>query len=149
MDKGYVAEKEIQVMYADTDMMGVIYHGNYIKWLEVGRMQLIEDAGYDYVAMERAGYYAPVYNIDVSYKKPLKYGDRAFVRTWIAGNTGMRTEYGYEIVNGDGEVCTYGRTTHVVVKKVEGEFKPVPFKKVFPEWFEKYEEIKIEAGQDD
>ncbi len=40
-------------MYADTDMMGVIYHGNYLKWFEVGRMQLIEDIGYDYVSMEQ------------------------------------------------------------------------------------------------
>lgn len=149
MEKGYVSEKEVQVMYADTDMMGVIYHGSYIKWLEVGRMQLIEDVGYDYVAMEREGYYAPVYNIDVTYKKALKYGDRAFVRTWVVKNTGMRTDYGYEIINGEGEVCTYGTTTHVIVKKVDGTFKAVPFKKVFPEWFEKYEQIKIGENSDD
>ncbi|HIW13385.1 MAG TPA: acyl-CoA thioesterase [Candidatus Salinicoccus stercoripullorum] len=146
MEKGYVAEKEIQVMYADTDMMGVIYHGSYIKWLEVGRMQLIADVGYDYVAMERSGYYAPVYNVNITYKKSLKYGDRAFVRTWVAKNTGMRTDYGFEIVNGDGEVCTFGTTTHIVVKKVNSEFKPVAFKKVFPEWFGKYEEIKVDEG---
>src|SRR5690625_8047271 len=130
MEKGYVAEKEIQVMYADTDMMGVIYHGSYIKWLEVGRMQLIADVGYDYVAMERSGYYAPVYNVNITYKKSLKYGDRAFVRTWVAKNTGMRTDYVFEIVNGDGEVCTFGTTTQIVVEKVNGEFKAVGLKKV-------------------
>ncbi|MCG1009627.1 acyl-CoA thioesterase [Salinicoccus sp. ID82-1] len=143
MEQGYVAEKEIQIMYADTDMMGVIYHGNYVKWLELGRMQLIEDIGYDYVAMERAGYFAPVYNVDVTYKKALKYGDRAFVRTWIEENTGIKTVYAYEIVNGAGEVCTEAKTTLIVVKKVDDEFKPVVFKKTFPEWFQKYEEIKV------
>ncbi|MCG7331914.1 acyl-CoA thioesterase [Salinicoccus roseus] len=144
MEQGYVSEREIQIMYADTDMMGVIYHGNYLKWFEVGRMQLIEDIGYDYVAMEREGYYAPVYNVDVTYKKALKYGDRASVRTWIEENTGIRTTYGYQVVNSAGEVCTEGTTTHIVVKKVDGEFKPVPFKKIFPDWFRKYEEIKVE-----
>ncbi|MFC3419115.1 acyl-CoA thioesterase [Salinicoccus hispanicus] len=143
MEQGYVAEKEIQIMYADTDMMGVIYHGNYAKWLELGRMQLIEDIGYDYVAMERAGYYAPVYNLNVTYKKALKYGDRAFVRTWIEENSGIKTVYGYEIVNGSGEVCTEATTTLIVVKKVDDEFKTVAFKKTFPEWFQKYEQIKI------
>ncbi|WP_342387976.1 acyl-CoA thioesterase [Salinicoccus bachuensis] len=142
MEQGYVSEREIQIMYADTDMMGVIYHGNYLKWFEVGRMQLIQDIGYDYVTMEREGYYAPVYNVDVTYKKALKYGDRASVRTWVVENTGMRTTYGYQIVNINGEVCTEGTTTHIIVKKVEGEFKPVAFKKIFPEWFRKYEEIK-------
>lgn len=143
MEQGYVSEKEIQVLYADTDMMGVIYHGSYIKWLELGRMQLIEDVGYDYVAMERSGYYAPVYNVDITYKKALRYGDRAFVRTWVAENTGMKTTYGFQIINGDRNTCTKGTTTHIVVRKVNDEFKPVAFKKVFPEWFEKYEKIKV------
>lgn len=105
MKNGYIAEKEIQVLYSDTDMMGVIYHANYLKWAELGRMQLIEDVGYDYTAMEREGYYAPVYNVDVTYKKALKYGDRAFVRTWVKLNSGMKTIYGFEIINGDGELC--------------------------------------------
>nr|WP_245696600.1 thioesterase family protein [Salinicoccus qingdaonensis] len=144
MEQGYTSEIEVQVMYADTDMMGVIYHGNYPKWFEMGRMQLITDIGYDYLAMEREGYYAPVYNLDITYVKALKYGDRAIVRTWVKKNTGMRTDYGVEIVNGDGELCTYGTTTHVVVKKVDGEFKPVPFKRVFPEWFQIYEKIKVD-----
>ncbi|WP_026858871.1 acyl-CoA thioesterase [Jeotgalicoccus psychrophilus] len=139
----YVAEKEIQILYADTDMMGVIYHGNYIKWLELGRMQLIEDIGYDYLKLEREGYLAPVHNVNITYAKSLKYGDRAFVRTWVEENTGVRTVYGFEIVNGDGEVCTHGTTTLIVVKKVDGEFQPVIFKRVFPEWYAKYEEIKV------
>ena len=101
----YVAETEIQILYADTDMMGVIYHGSYIKWLELGRRKLIEDIGYDYLAMEREGYLAPVHNVNITYAKPLKYSDRAFVRTWVEENTGMRTIYGFEIVNGDGEVA--------------------------------------------
>lgn len=143
MERGYTAEEEIQILYADTDMMGVIHHANYIKWLELGRMKLIEDIGYDYVAMERDGYYAPVYNVDITYKKALKYGDAAVVKTWIAGNTGMRTDYGFQIVNGHGEICTEGTTTHLVVKKVDGEFKAVPFKRAFPEWHQKYEQIKV------
>lgn len=143
MNSGYTSEKEIQVLYADTDMMGVIYHGSYIKWLELGRMQLIEDVGYDYMAMEREGYFAPVYNVNITYKKSLRYGDRAFVKTWVSENTGMKTVYGFQIVNGDGELCTEGTTTHIVVRKVNDEFKPVAFKRTFPEWFQKYEQIKI------
>ncbi|MFB9861229.1 acyl-CoA thioesterase [Salinicoccus siamensis] len=142
MDHFHVAEKEVQILYADTDMMGVIYHANYVKWLELGRMQLVEDIGFDYTAMEREGFYAPVYNVDITYKKALKYGDRAFVRTWVEENTGMRTKYGFEIIDDSGNICAEGTTTHLVVKKISGEFKPVAFKKAFPEWFRKYEEIK-------
>jgi acyl-CoA thioester hydrolase len=136
----HVASVEIQVSYADTDMMGVIYHANYIKWLELGRTQLIEDVGFDYLEMERAGYYAPIYNIDITYKKSIKLGDKVFVKTWVDKNQGLKTVYGFEVVNGEDEVCAEGTTTHIVVRKED--FKPIQFKKAFPEWFQKYEEIK-------
>jgi len=122
--------------------MGVIYHANYVKWLELGREQLVQDAGYNYLDMERQGYYAPVYNVNITYKHPLHLGDRAFVRTWVEENRSAHTVYGFEIVNGKGQVCAQGTTTHAVVKKAEGGFKPVSFKKAFPEWYQKYEEIK-------
>lgn len=123
-------------------MMGVIYHGNYVKWLEMGRTQLIADIGFNYLEMEAQGYYAPVYNLEITYKKSIKLEDQVFVKTWIEENTGLKTKYGFQIVNGDGVVCSEGSTTQIVVKKDGEQFKPVQFKKVFPEWFQKYEEIK-------
>ncbi|USK31252.1 acyl-CoA thioesterase (plasmid) [Bacillus sp. CMF21] len=142
MNHDYTAMKEIQVLYSDTDMMGVIYHGNYINWLELGRNQLMNDIGVNYIDMERAGYYAPVYNLEITYKKSIRYGDRAFIKTWVQENQGVRIVYGFQIVNGEDEVCAEGTTTHIVVKKEGIQFKPVPFKRAFPEWFQKYNEIK-------
>ena len=140
----YIAETEIQLLYADTDMMGVMYHGNYVKWLELGRIQLIEDIGFSYVEMEKSGFVAPIHNVNITYKMPIQYGDRAFVRTWVSKNTGIRVEYGFAIVNQNRDVCSEGTVTCIVGKKLpEGGFKPVNFKKTFPEWFKKYEEIKV------
>ncbi|WP_338452344.1 thioesterase family protein [Niallia oryzisoli] len=136
----FISTKEIQLLYADTDMMGVIYHANYLKWFELGRTQLIEDLGFSYVGMEEAGYFAPVYDVNCTYKKAIRYGERAFVHTWVELNDGLKTVYGYSIVNGNDEVCAEGKTTHIVVKK--DNFRPVQFKKAFPEWFKKYEEVK-------
>ncbi|MEB6550444.1 acyl-CoA thioesterase [Heyndrickxia sporothermodurans] len=136
----YISNVEIQLSYADTDMMGVIYHGNYVKWIELGRTKLIEDVGYNYLDMEKSGYYAPVYNLEITYKKSIKYGDKVIVKTWVEENKNLRTIYGFMIVNGEDEICAEGTTTHIVVRKED--FKPVQFKKVFPEWFQKYEEIK-------
>ncbi len=140
MSEHLVSTVEIQLSYADTDMMGVIYHANYLKWLELGRTQLVYDAGYDYLDMEKEGYYAPVYKAEVTYRKPVRYGERVFVKTWVEANQGLRTTYGYHIINGDGDLCAEGATTHIVVRK--DDFKPVPFKKAFPEWFQRYEDIK-------
>ncbi|MDM5337515.1 thioesterase family protein [Fictibacillus enclensis] len=139
----YISTAPIQLTYADTDMMGVIYHGNYVKFLELGRSALIADAGFDYLEMEKQGYYAPVYNLEITYKKPIRFGDQVFVKTWVEENKRSKTVYGFEIVkrNDDGEhLCATGTTTHIVVNGTN--FRPVPFNKAFPEWFQKYEEIK-------
>ena len=77
MDNLFVSNREIQLYYADTDMMQVIYHANYLKFFELGRMGLIEDVGFSYIEMEEAGYFAPVYDVQATYKKPLRYGDQS------------------------------------------------------------------------
>lgn len=140
VDNLFVSLREIHLYYADTDMMGVIYHANYLKYFELGRTALIEDLGYDYLEMENSGYFAPVYDVQVTYKKPLRYGDQGFVRTWVEKNDGIKTVYGYHVLNGKDEVCAQGSTTHIIVKK--DNFRPTSFKKAFPEWYLKYEEIK-------
>jgi acyl-CoA thioester hydrolase len=136
----FISTREIQLLYADTDMMGVIYHANYLKYFELGRTGFIEDLGYKYLDMENQGYYAPVYDIQITYKKPLRYGDRGFVKTWIELNDGIKTIYGYQIINGAEEICAEGTSTHIIVKK--DSFRPTSFKRAFPEWYLKYEEIK-------
>lgn len=128
----YIATKDIELTYADTDKMGVIYHGSYIRWLELGRTRLIEDAGFDYLEMERAGYYAPVYNLDITYKKSIRLGDRVQVRTWVEENAGIRTTYGFQIVNEREDICAEGTTTHIVVKESGDNFRPISFKKRSP-----------------
>lgn len=139
-DLEYVHKLDLKIDYADTDMMGVVYHANYLKFFERGRTALIEDIGYSYVAMEDAGYFAPVYDVQATYKKPLRYGEKAYVKTWIDLNDGIKTVYGYQIVNEQGDLCVEGTTTHIIVSK--DSFRPKSFKKTFPEWFQKYEELK-------
>lgn len=42
----FVAEHEVEIRYAETDRMGVVYHSNYLVWLELGRTKLIQDLGF-------------------------------------------------------------------------------------------------------
>lgn len=135
-----VATKEIEVRYAETDQMGVVYHTNYLVWMEIGRTALIQELGFNYAELEKEGFIAPVLDIQASYKKPVRYGEKAIVKTWVEDYDGIRTVYGYEILSEDGEVAVTGMTKHVCVKK--DSFRPVPFKRVSPEWHEAYEKVK-------
>ncbi|MCA9724830.1 MAG: hypothetical protein KC452_06005, partial [Kurthia sp.] len=69
----YISEKEIEIRYAETDQMGVVYHANYVIWLEMGRTQLIKDLGFSVTELEDAGYVSPVMNVNISYKAALRY----------------------------------------------------------------------------
>ena len=52
IEQGY-AEARVRVRYAETDQMGVVYHANYLVWVEVGRVEFIRQLGMDYKDMEQ------------------------------------------------------------------------------------------------
>jgi acyl-CoA thioester hydrolase len=135
-----VSTKEIEVRYAETDQMGVVYHANYLVWMEVGRTTLIQDLGFNYAEMEKDGIISPVLDIQISYKKPLRYGEKAIVKTWIDEYDGLRVSYGYEILTMDGELAVTALSKHVCVKKEN--FRPVIIRKLYPDWHNAYEKAK-------
>ncbi|MEN2464467.1 thioesterase family protein [Ornithinibacillus sp. FSL M8-0202] len=126
----------IEVRYQETDQMGVVYHANYLVWFEIGRTKFIEHLGLSYVEMEKNNVVSPVLDAQVSFKKPVRYGDNVFVETWIEKYDGLRTVYGYQIIDEEGEIRVTGTTKHVIVKK--DNFRPISLKKAFPKWHERY-----------
>lgn len=135
-----LSTKEIEVRYAETDQMGVVYHANYLVWMELGRTQIIKDLGFSYAEMEQDGIISPVLDIRASYKKPLRYGQKATIKTWVEEYDGFRVSYGYEIFNDKGELAVTGWSKHVCVKK--DSFRPISIKKNYPDWHEAYEKAK-------
>ncbi|WP_099221383.1 acyl-CoA thioesterase [Listeria costaricensis] len=130
-------ETEIEVRYAETDQMGVVYHTNYLVWMEIGRTRFIETLGLRYFDMEAAGYLSPVLDVQIHYGKPLRYGQTAIVKTWLEAYDGIRVTYGYEIRYAEtGEIAVTGSTKHVCVKKET--FQPIALRRVFKEWHQKY-----------
>ena len=135
----FVSEKEIEIRYAETDQMGVVYHANYLIWMEIGRTSLIKDLGFTYAGLESDGYLSPVTDISIQYKASMRYGQKALVRTWVESHGRLRTTYGYEILHEDGSVAATAKSEHVVVRK--DTFRPVSLKKIDPAWDAKYMEI--------
>ncbi|WP_433742271.1 acyl-CoA thioesterase [Falsibacillus pallidus] len=136
----HISKKEVEVRYAETDQMGVVYHANYLVWMELGRTQLIEDLGFRYADMEKDGIISPVMDIEISYKKPLRYGQKAIVHTWIDHYDGLRVTYGYEIFTDEQELAVTALSKHVCVKK--SNFRPISVKKLYPDWHAAYEKAK-------
>src|SRR5690625_3503405 len=126
----------IEVRYQETDQMGVVYHANYLVWFEIGRTKYVESLGFKYADMEKHNVVSPVIDAQITYKKPVRYGEKVEVITWVEKYDGIRTVYGYEIINAEGELVVTGTTEHVIVKK--DTFRPLSLRKAFPKWHKAY-----------
>jgi len=75
---------ETKVMYADTDAYKVVWHGNYLRWFELGRYEFCKDIGVDLQELENGGICFPVVDLHVQYKAPAKIFEEITVETEIS-----------------------------------------------------------------
>jgi len=129
----------IDVRYQETDQMGVVYHANYLIWFEIGRTKFIEALGLSYTEMEKQNVVSPVLDANIQFKKPVRYGEKVYIDTWLEEYDGLRTAYGYEIICEDAEIAVSGVTRHVIVNKET--FRPLSLRRKFPEWHKIYSEV--------
>ena len=66
---------EVKVFYEDTDCLGIVYHANYLKYMERGRSEFISASGKPIQEYNQEGYNFAVYEMKIKFKKPGKLGD--------------------------------------------------------------------------
>ncbi len=123
------SETTVRVRYAETDKMGVVYHGNYFTWFEVGRVEFCRQLGFEYKQMEiEDDSFIVVAQAQCRYKRPAHFDDVLVVRTQLANSQRRTIGFRYEIVNqASGEVIATGETTHVICDR-QGRPKSLPEK---------------------
>jgi acyl-CoA thioester hydrolase len=104
----------IQVRFAETDQMGIVYHGSYFPWLEVGRTRLLDDFGFNYRALSESGYHLPVLEVAVKYLRPARYDDEVVIHTRIKTKPGVRIKIEYELFCDDTRLVT-ASTLHAFI----------------------------------
>ena len=98
-------ETQIRVRYAETDQMGVVYHGNYFPFLESGRVEAIRSLGMSYADLEKIGIQMPVVEIQCKYLRPARYADLLRVQTSLPTlPTDHRIEFHQEIYRDSDEL---------------------------------------------
>jgi acyl-CoA thioester hydrolase len=114
---------EINVRYAETDMMGVVYHGNYLPWFEVGRTTLLKEFGVPYRELEKEGYFLPVLEVQAKYHRPAVYDDTVTVITSLREKPVLRITLEYEIRRNDTLLVT-GKTVHAFIDRAGRPSRP-------------------------
>ncbi|MFY0482427.1 acyl-CoA thioesterase [Flavobacterium sp. PLA-1-15] len=113
-------EFTVRVRYAETDQMGVVYHGNYAQYFEMGRVEWLRNMGVSYKWMEQNGIMLPVVSLSMNYKKPARYDDLLRVKTIYKNQTSVKIEFDYEIYNEADELLTIGNSILVFVDMKTG-----------------------------
>jgi acyl-CoA thioester hydrolase len=106
----------VRVRYAETDKMGIVYYANYFIWFEVGRADLLRQAGWTYREMEAEGFALPVVEAHCEYRQSARYDDDLEVRTRAMQVSPARVRFDYEVVRtADESVLAGGHTVHVTL----------------------------------
>jgi len=116
---------EVTVRYAETDMMGVVYHGSYLPWFEIGRTTLLKQQGLPYRQLEADGFRLPVLEVSVKYLRPAVYDDTVTIITTMRERPLMRIRLEYEVRRGD-ELLATGSTVHAFIDRTGRPVRPPP-----------------------
>jgi acyl-CoA thioester hydrolase len=79
----WFAEVDMQVQFFDLDPMEIVWHGNYVKYLEVVRCALLDKIGYNYPQMKQSGYAWPIVDVHLRYVAPATFGQTIRLRADI------------------------------------------------------------------
>ena len=102
-------EIEFFVRYSETDQMSFVYHGNYVKYFEMGRIAWLKKLGFSYKKMEEDGILLPVIDLNINFKKSALFDDKLLLITKLIRIPSYMIEFDYKIIRED-SLITSGRT---------------------------------------
>ena len=128
-----------RAQFYETDSMGVVYHGNYIHWMEEARTDFLEQIGWSYERATQAGIDFALTDISCGYRKTTKFGETLSISLEITRLSPARLVLSYRMVNArTGELHAEGTSSHFFYDR--NTQRPVALKKVFPELYQLLEQ---------
>lgn len=121
MKTEFSAEVALTPAFHDIDPMEVVWHGHYVKYLELARCALLQLIDYDYPQMRDSGYAWPIVDLRAKYVRSARYGQPLVVRaTLVEWENRIKVDYQVRDAH-SGEVLTRATTIQVAVDLATGE----------------------------
>ena len=114
---------KLRVYYYDTDKMGVVYHSNYLKWMEMARTEYFRDV-FPYSNMEEMGFILPVKTLNIEYISSARYDEEIEIFVKIEEINNIKIKFSYEMYNSDGILKAKAETVNVFVDE-KGKLKRI------------------------
>ena len=126
-----------RVSVADTDMMGIVHHANYVLLFERGRLEYLRRRGLPYKDMVDRGLHMPVVELNVRYRKPANFDDLLRVETRLGALSRVTVRFNYVILRpssaapphpgtGPGEPAELLSEGHILLACVDEKNRPKP-----------------------
>ena len=116
MSKRLIDRREITIRFSEVDSMAIVWHGNYVKYLEEGRESFGKRFGISYLDIYSNHVMAPVVNMDISFKRQVKYGETIMVETEYVDQKAAKLVFKYRIFRKDNnELVATATTTQVFI----------------------------------
>ncbi len=112
---------EQKVFYSDTDAYGVVWHGSYLRWLEMGRVLWCEQAGYNLIDLKEQDIVLPVTNLNVRYKKSARLNDELIIETSIVKFNNLSVTFKQTIKSKETNITYIEAEVDVVAISNEGK----------------------------
>lgn len=126
--------------FYETDGMSIIYHGNYVHWMEEARVDMLEQMGFDYATAVEQGIDFGVASISCRYKSMTRYGDTVKIIVSVEKISPAKLTMGYQIVDFKTEELRFeGESEHFFFDRNKG--RPVALKKVLPEVYGLFQRV--------
>ena len=120
------SETAIRVRYKDTDVMGVVYYGNYLTYFEVGRVEYLRERGFPMSKVERT-IHLPVVETSVKYHRPAHLDDLLRVRTWVSDVRRVSFTFQYAIRHAETDtLVATGQTRHCCLERGSRKMVSLP-----------------------
>lgn len=100
----------IRVRYAESDPMGYLHHSKYFEYFEMGRTELLRQAGFRYRDLESRGLLFVVVKLECRFRRPARYDDELVLTTTIARMTRARIDHSYLIHRDGKRLCQASST---------------------------------------
>ncbi|MCB0518420.1 MAG: acyl-CoA thioesterase [Lewinellaceae bacterium] len=114
MHKTLTVRTEVPVRFNEADPLGIVWHGHYIRYFEDGREAFGAQYGLTYLDFYKNGLVVPIVNIDCSYKKPLRYGDKVIVETTYHNLKAAKILFKYKLFHAqNGDLVATGSSVQV------------------------------------
>ena len=114
---------KLRVYYYDTDKMGVVYHSNYLKWMEMARTEYFRDV-FPYKNMEDMGFILPVKTLNIEYVNSVQYDEEIEIFVKIEEINSIKIKFYYEMYDSNKVLKAKARTVNVFVDK-NGKLKRI------------------------